>query len=295
MTRWHEDDLAGRLLNSRGTGAWTVLSLPALAEEGDRLGRVEGEPLWPKWYPLDILDERRRDLGERGFAALYQQRPAPAEGATFKRAWLDGRYQHVPSGARVVQAVDASFGKGVQSDFSAIVTAATDGQSYYVLHTTRGRWDFNTLCSVITREAERWSPEAVVVEDAAAGQSAIQELHRTTELPVVPVKPQGSKLARAEAVSPLFEADRVFFPAEQTRWRDELIEEMASFPGVRHDDQVDALVYALDRLRDRRRSAAGVAGIIVHRRHQRTQPCSTRLSEYEARRCFPGYRDPRCD
>jgi predicted phage terminase large subunit-like protein len=284
QTRWHEDDLTGRVLNSRGADAWTVLSLPAFAEENDAIGRVEGEPLWPDRYGVDALEQQRETMGSRSFAALYQQRPAPAEGATFKRSWLEGRFANVPESARVVQAVDASFGKGVASDYSAVITVATDGRSFYVLHAARGRWDFNDLCARIKSEAAAWGPEVVVVEDAAAGQSAIQELKRTTGLPIVPVKPQGSKLARAESVSPLFEAERVFFPADESRWRDELIEELASFPSGRHDDQVDGLVYALDRLRARR-GGVGLAGAIVH-----TSRVPTALEREAA-----AFRDPRCD
>jgi len=248
-TRWHPDDLIGRVLASPGSGAWEVLSLPAIAEsDDDPLGRREGEPLWDRY--AGEYESFRVEKGARAWAALYQQRPAPAEGSMFRRAWLEGRYAELPRGPlKVVTAVDASFGKSVQSDYSAIVTLASDGPTMYVVGAVRGRWDFSTLCRMIEQEAALHLPSVVLVEDASAGISAVQELRRTSSLPVVAVKPQGSKLARAEAITGMFESGRVVFPAVATRWRDELIEELASFPAGRYDDMTDACVYALERLR----------------------------------------------
>jgi predicted phage terminase large subunit-like protein len=266
-TRWSQGDLIGRILSGSGASEWTVLRLPALAEADDPLGRAEGEALWPEWFDVAYLEALRAQIGERAWSALYQQAPTPAEGATFKRAWLEGRYDEFPEGLKIVTAIDASFGKSVASDYSAIVTAATDNKNIYVLHATRGRWDFNSLCRQIEREAREWNPNGpIVVEDAAAGQSAIQELKRTTGLNIVAVKPNGSKIARAEAISATFESGRVFFPANASRWRDELIEEIASFPGGRNDDFVDAIVYAIQRLRPVKRSGGGVAGVIINDR-----------------------------
>jgi predicted phage terminase large subunit-like protein len=250
MTRWHEDDLAGRILASPGADEWTALSLAALADEQDPLGREEGHALWESWFPADRLAALRAEIGTRAFLALYQQTPTSEEGSTFRREWLDGRYAEVPrAGLRIVAGVDSSFGKGVASDFSAIVTVGADDRFLYVLDAARGRWEFSDLLAAIRREAAEWTPAAVLVEDSASGQSAVQELRRSTQLPLVPVRPLGSKVARAESVSPLFEAGRVLFPAQALPWRDELVEELAAFPTGRHDDMTDALVYALDRLR----------------------------------------------
>jgi predicted phage terminase large subunit-like protein len=282
-TRWSADDLLGRILNGPGANDWTVLTLPALAEANDPLGRAEGEALWPEWFDVSHLEALRSQIGERAWSALYRQSPTPAEGSTFKRAWLEGRYDQAPEGLKIVTAVDASFGKSVQSDYSAIVTAATDRKSIFVLHAVRGRWDFNTLCRGIQREARDWNPDGpILVEDAAAGQSAIQELRRTTGLNVIAVKPNGSKLARAEAVSATFESGRVFFPAPASRWREELIEELASFPAGKNDDQVDAIVYCVQRLRPVKKSG-GSSRVVVQNRRAGSAPSRGGMSAAQRR------------
>lgn len=302
QTRWHEDDLAGRVLDSPGAADWTVLSLPALADDGDPLGRAEGEALWPDWYDAAHLESLRVDIGERAFAALYQQRPTPDRGGIFQRAWLDGRYDRLPEGLRVVQAVDASFKTGTANDYSAIVTVATDGRRFYVADVWRQKVEFPQLVAAIKAQAAEWNPEAILIEDAAAGQSATQQLRRDTALPIVAVKPSGSKIARAESVSPLFESGRVLLPSS-AGWLGAFVEELASFPAGRHDDQVDATVYGLERLRGLRTTGGGLAGVVWHGRpptdtdDQAAHDAEKRRRRYarEAARELEiaGYRDPR--
>jgi predicted phage terminase large subunit-like protein len=263
MTRWHEDDLVGRLLNSAGANAWTVLSLPAIAEYKDALGRDEGEPLWPARYDLATLEAQRETMGSRAFAALYQQRPTPDAGGTFQRRWFDGRYAQLPRGLRTVQAVDSAFKTGVANDYSVIATWATDDRFYYLVDVWRGRVEFPDLVHAIQSQAALHHPEAVLIEDTAAGQSAIQTLQRETKLPIVPAPAKGSKISRAEAVSPLFEAGKVVLPEESLSWLTDWIEEHVVFPNGRHDDQVDTTSLALDRLRLNHRSSAGVTGAIT--------------------------------
>ena len=81
QTRWHQDDLAGWLLREHAGEAWTVVSLPALAEPGDALGREEGTALWPVKFPVPTLSRIREAIGSAAWAALYQQRPVPATGS----------------------------------------------------------------------------------------------------------------------------------------------------------------------------------------------------------------------
>lgn len=265
-TRWNPDDVIGRVLNSAGAEQWVRLTLPMIAEDDDALGRAPGEPLWPEEFDAEACNAKRLDVGERGWAALFQARPTPQAGNLFQRDWLAGRYTRLPeTELRIVTAVDASFGQGVHSDYSAIVTVASDGSSYYVLDVVRGRWHFAELLAQIRRVNETHNPTAIVVEDVGAGRSALQELRRASDLPIVGVKPDGSKIVRAESILALFEGGRVLFPEQAPRWRDELVEELAGFPSVKHDDCTDSLVYALRRLREREgREGGGVVGVLYY-------------------------------
>ena len=247
-THWHEDDLLGRILNGPGAARWRVVRLPALAEDADDpLGRAEGEALWPAWYDAAALAEIRQDIGSRDWSALYQQRPTADEGGLFKRAWMRRRHSNAPDLTTIVQAVDAAYKTGVANDYSVIATWGTDGVDFYLLDEWRGRVEFPDLRSAILAQFEEHRPSAVLIEDTAAGQSAIQELRRSTMLPVVPVKVTASKEARAAAVSPLFEAGKVSLP-EHAAWISDWIDEHAAFPTGRFDDRVDTTSMALTRL-----------------------------------------------
>ena len=250
QTKWHQDDLAGRVLNSPGGDQWTQLSLPAVAEEGgDPLGREEGAPLWPSWFGSDYLARLREQLGERAWQALYQQRPTSEKGGIFRREWMTGTYSMPPANATVVAAVDSAFKTGVHNDWSAVSVWATDSRWYFLLNVWRGRVEFFDLVNAIQAQAAEHSPSAVLIEDSAAGQSAIQELRRTTKLPIVPVGASGTtKISRTESISPLFESGRVLLPEQQPAWLGPWIEEHVAFPTGQHDDMVDTTSMALQRL-----------------------------------------------
>lgn len=267
QTRWSDGDLVGRVLNSPGADRWTVLRLPALAEEdGDPLGRNPGEPLWPDRYGIEFLAEERELMGPRAFAALYQGDPIPAKGAVFERAWFEGRWSKLPGGLRIVQAIDSAFKDGVGNDWSVVATWGCDGRSYYLLDVRRIRVQYPELVRAIKAAAEEWSPERVLVEDKASGQSVVQTLKAETNLPVVPVPAEGSKMSRAESVTGLFEAGKVLLPPNDPAWLEPWVQEHVRFP-ARHDDQVDTTAHALRHLREQLgRGGGGVAGVVVFER-----------------------------
>jgi len=249
QTRWHEDDLAGRLLREQSGERWELLSMPAIAESDDAF-RKEGEPLWPKKYPLPRLEEIRAAIGSGPWASLYQQRPSAATGAVFKRNWwqfyrppLNGPF------TRVVQSWDTAFKTGTENDFSVCTTWGVTDNGYYLQHLWRGREEFPELKRVLASLAGLWKPSAILVEDRASGQSLIQELKNTTTLPIIPVRVDGDKQTRAQAVTPLMEAGKIFLP-ESAPWVSDFVEEMACFPNGVHDDIVDATTQALNYLRD---------------------------------------------
>jgi predicted phage terminase large subunit-like protein len=248
QTRWHEDDLAGRLLRFNEHERWEELSLPAVAERAEEFRR-EGEALWPDRFPLSELVRIRGAIGTRAWAALYQQRPSAAEGVIFKRDWW--RFYASPltvSWNRIVQSWDTAFKTGTENDFSVCTTWGVAENGYYLLHLWRERVEFPELKRVVASLAEQWKPNAILVEDKASGQSLIQELKTSTALPIITVKVDSDKQTRAQAVTPLMEAGRIFIP-ESASWVSHFIEEMAGFPNGIYDDIVDATTQALNYLR----------------------------------------------
>jgi predicted phage terminase large subunit-like protein len=247
QTRWHEDDLAGRLLRERTTEGWDVVSLPAIGEV-DESWRKQGEPLWPNRFPLDQLERIRGAIGGRAWVSLYQQRPTAATGAVFKRDWWQF-YRPPMTGPfnRVVQSWDTAFKKGSENDFSVCTTWGITDVGYYLLHVWRDRAEFPDLKRVLASLAEQWKPNAVLIEDRASGQSLIQELKTSSTLPIVPVKVDSDKLARAQAVTPVLEAGKVFLP-DSGHWVSDFIDELAAFPSGLHDDLVDSMTQALSEL-----------------------------------------------
>ena len=130
MTRWHADDIAGRVIGS--DDGWRVLRLPALAEADDPMDRAVGEALWPKWEDRKALERKRVALGERTWAALYQQRPIEQEGALFKVARLvalDG----LPDDLRLARAWDLAASEGKDADYSVGVKLGRDAGGRFVV------------------------------------------------------------------------------------------------------------------------------------------------------------------
>jgi predicted phage terminase large subunit-like protein len=254
-TRWHEDDLAGRLLRqSRGEG-WDVLSLPAIAEKDESFRRA-GEALWPERFPLTLLEQMRRDVGAAVWAALYQQRPSAAEGGIFKREWW-GSYRERPPFKRIVQSWDTAYKTGTENDFSVCTTWGVAENGYYLLWCWRGRLEFPALLRQMVLLASEYSPMVILIEDKASGQSLIQELKHETALPIRPVRVDRDKLARSQAVTPLIEAGKVFLP-ESAPWLADFLDELAAFPTGVHDDIVDSVSQALNYLRHQERNTVAI-------------------------------------
>jgi predicted phage terminase large subunit-like protein len=243
MTRWHEDDLVGRVLN--GPEHWEQLVLPAVAEVDEEY-RAEGEPLWPEKYDRQALAQIRETVGGREWASLYQQRPSAAEGNVFQRDWFRF-YSEPPAFKRIVQSWDTAFKAGQDNDRSACTTWGIADDGYYLLDCWAERVEFPDLKRQVQMLADKWHPHDILVEDKASGQSLLQELRRDTRLPLLAVKVDKDKLARAYAVTPLFESGNVRVPASAA-WMADYIDELASFPAGAHDDRVDSTTQALERM-----------------------------------------------
>ena len=246
QTRWHQDDLAGWLLREHASENWTVVCLPAIAQEGDCFRRP-GEALWPEKFPLEALGRIRCAIGGAPWSALYQQQPSAADGQVFKRNWWRF-YREQPVFRRIVHSWDTAFKAATQNDYSVCTVWGVMETGFYLLWFWRGRDEFPELKKRMRCLAEQYKPTQILIEDQASGQCLIQELRYTSSLPIVAVKVDKDKLSRALAVTPLMECGRVFLP-ESAPWLDDYVDELAAFPTGTHDDAVDSTTQALNYVR----------------------------------------------
>jgi len=251
MTRWHEDDLAGRLLKAQEEGGdkWEVINLPALGEDNDALGRQPGEPLCPELFTKKTLEETRTRLGSYWWNALYQQRPSPMEGGVFKRSWWKFYRQPPDRFDEIIQSWDMAFKETSSGSYVVGQVWGRIGADKYLLDQVRERMDFPTTVQAVRQLSAKWpQARAKLVEDKANGPAVIAMLQREIS-GLIAVNPEGGKLVRAQAISPLVEAGNVFLPDPSIApWIHDFIEECAAFPNGANDDQVDAMTQALVRL-----------------------------------------------
>lgn len=253
LTRWHEDDLAGRLLErmKQPDGEqWTVIALPAICEDppGPYDIRKPGEALWPGKYNEKTLAAIKSTVGGYDWSSLYQQRPSPGEGSVFQRSWW--RYWKALPGDLFdyLQSWDCTFKNTGSSDYvvGQVWARSKSNPAYrYLLDQVRGRMSFTETVGAVRQLSAKW-PQAVrkLVEDKANGTAVMDVLRK--ELPgLVPVNPEGGKSVRANAATAVAEAGNVWIPdASAAPWIHDFVEECAAFPGGAHDDQVDAMTQA---------------------------------------------------
>jgi predicted phage terminase large subunit-like protein len=248
MQRLHEDDLAGVLL--RGSDEWTVLSLPAIAEQDEQIEigngqlhcRRAGDVLHPEREARDVLESLRAQLGPETFAAQYQQQPVPPGGAMLKRAWVR-RYDQLPKSGRIIQSWDVANKQGQENDYSVCTTWLIHENKYYLIDVLRGRFDFPTLRTKVSEHAKLHKASHVLIEEAGVAIGLIQDL-KSADFLIIPVKPEYDKKTRMSIQSGKFENGQVFFPKEAP-WLADLEAELFAFPSGRHDDQVDSISQAL--------------------------------------------------
>lgn len=250
MTRWHEDDLVGRLLENASRD-WIRLRLPAIAEDDhDLLGRSKGDPLCRELgYDEEWAKQKKVEVGSRTWGALYQQRPAPDEGAIFRREWIQF-YRKLPSELEyTVHSWDLTFKDSTGADNVSGQVWSKKGADRYLIDRVNGKMDFTaTLRAIQSLKAKHSDYNAILIEDKANGPAVITTLRKQVH-GIVPVNPEGGKIARAQAVSPTWEAGNVYLPhPDIAPWVHDYIEELISFPFATHDDDVDSTTQALAHL-----------------------------------------------
>ena len=253
MTRWSKRDLTGQVLKSaaaRDGEEWKVIEFPAILPSGN--------PLWPEFWPLPQLEALRNELPVGKWQAQYQQAPTSDVNAIIKREWWKlWEDDEPPYCDFTIQSWDTAFLKTQRSDYSACTTwgvfyrdddAGISQANIILLNAIKKRMEFPELKQRAYEEWREWEPDALIVEAKASGTPLLFEL-RSMGIPVQEYTPSkgNDKIARLNAVSDIFASGRVWVPG--TRWADELVEEVASFPSGEHDDLVDSMTQALLRFR----------------------------------------------
>lgn len=281
-TRWSVDDLPGRLLAAQsqpGAEQWTVVSLPALAEDNDLLGRKPGEALWPEEYPAKRLltIKAQPSTTARRWAALYQQNPIVEDGGIISRSWFrPWKYADPPKLQYTLQSWDTAASSGDTSAYSACTTWGifddeNNVPAMILLSACRGRWVYPDLRKMVQRLAfdytddnlidpkvspAKRAPDMILIEDRSSGAQIIQEMMRAG-VSVHRVNPQkfGNKDQRLMMATDFLENGRVYIPYVKPhftmprRFADELVTELVSYPAAASRDYADSFSQAVNRIK----------------------------------------------
>lgn len=253
VTRWHEDDLAGRLLDLAKKDPtslqWKEIKYEAIKEDlsNPTDPRSPGEPLWPNKYPLARLNTIRSTIGSRWWNSLYQQTPKSPAGAIIKRSWIKF-YKVLPDQPvdKSCQSWDLAFKDSKESDFVNGDVWKKFGARFYLCDNMRDRMDFtSSIRSIRSMTAKHPNVFRKLIEDKANGPAVISSLQNEIS-GIIPVNPKTSKAARGHAVAPLWEAGNVYLPDPTIApWILDWIEEVVGFPTAKNDDRFDTMTQAL--------------------------------------------------
>ena len=280
MTRWHETDLAGFLLEQEFTSPmadkWEVVRIPALnssesvpilekarktlVKQGylkDKYPKLQlGESFWPTsdkdggfcWTTEEIIRTKNNTPAFK-FDALYGQAPSSEQGNIIKLDWWQNwTHNKAPECDYIIQSWDTAFSTKSTADYSAITTWGVFGgdvstPNLCLLGAERGRWDYPTLRQKALDKYKEHEPDTILIEKKASGQSLIQDL-RMTGLPIFEFNPDRDKVARAYSITGLFHNGRIYAPFDR-KWAVEVMDEARTFPTGNHDDYMDTLSQAL--------------------------------------------------
>ena len=253
MTRWSKRDLTGQILKNAGKDGvdqWEIIDFPAIMPSG--------VPLWPGFWSKEALEALKAELPVSKWEAQYQQNPTSEEGAIIKREqWQIWDKDRAPACDYIIQSWDTAFEKNNRADYSACTTWGVFQHpnqhgdmrpNIILLDAYKARMEFPELKKMALELWQEWEPDTLIVEKRAAGAPLIYEM-RKMGIPLSEFTPGkgNDKISRVNAISDLFASGVVWCP--ETRWAEEVMDEMASFPNGDHDDLVDSSSQALMRFR----------------------------------------------
>lgn len=257
ITRWHEDDIVGRLTdpanihyNVDEAADWKIINIPAIAEEEDVLGRKPGEALWPERFGLPyLLSFKRRN--PKGFASLYQQKPTPEDGDFFQAHMIvPYRRADLPANLRIYSASDHAVGTKQEHDKTCLLTVGVDDRNeIWILDAFWQRVKTDKAVDAMIDMMKKRKPLVWWAESGHISKSIGPFLftRMRAEKVYVNVSEQsvtnrGDKTARAQSIQGRMAMGMVHFPSFEP-WFEDARQELLKFPGGRHDDFVDALAH----------------------------------------------------
>jgi predicted phage terminase large subunit-like protein len=280
LTRWHDDDLAGWLIEEekRGGDEWEIVRYPAVAIADEKY-RKQGEALHDDRYPIEALDRIKRAVGNRDWSALYQQNPVPDEGAYFQKPWF--KYYEIEPDRdtlTIYQAWDFAIGQSEHNDYTVGVTiGVAKNDKVYVLNVCRGKWDALDIVEHIIDQYVAYKPQIVGVERGQIEMALGPMLNkRMAERRVFFATEQlktgrRDKQARARPLQARLQQGMVLFNKHDDATI-EIRDEMLRFPAGVHDDQVDALAWCFQMI--------DKFTVVRDPKPQKTKSWKDRLSQY---------------
>jgi predicted phage terminase large subunit-like protein len=264
QTRWHEDDLIGRLtdptnphFSEEEASKWKIINLPALAEDDDPLGRKPGELLWPERFDMEFMTAQRR-LDSRGFSALYQQKPTPEDGDLFQRENLMFyNKKDLPDDLRIYAASDHAVGTDkTRNDSTCLLVVGVDKHDdIYLLDCW---WEkqsadkaVNAMLNLIKKHKPLvWWAEKGHISKAIGPFLRKRMAEERVYCSIHEVTPVANKVQRAQSILGRMAMRKVYLPKNGV-WTQKAVDELLKFPNSRHDDFVDTIAWigmGLDRL-----------------------------------------------
>ena len=265
QTRWHLDDLTGRVTRDMAQNEladeYEVVEFPAILEIEERTSKDKSpelveKPLWPEFFNLDALYRTKASMPLFQWNAQYQQTPTAEEAALVKREWWkEWEEEQPPACEYLIMSLDAAAEKHNRADYTALTTWGVffndeeDRYEIILLNSIKARMEFPELKEMSYEQYMEWEPDAFIVEKKGSGTPLYQELRRMGLIvqEYTPHRGSGDKMARLNSVADIIKSGLCWVP--QTRWAEEVVEEIAGFPFMSNDDLVDSTVMALMRFR----------------------------------------------